>query len=68
MAPKYSGGYKCGNILYGEAQWRVGYHCNWFQILLGQLTFVLFNESDLEISGDTLKSTKTQHRSWSSND
>ena len=61
MAPKYSGGCKCGNITYtvdGEAQWRVSCHCNWCQTTSGSAfrTFVLFNESDLAISGDTLKS------------
>ena len=61
MAPKYSGGCKCGNITYtvdGEAQWRVSCHCNWCQTTSGSAfrTFVLFNESDLAISGDTLRS------------
>ena len=69
MASKYSGGCKCGNITYtvhGEAQWRVSCHCNWCQTTSGAAfrTFVLFNESDLEVSGDTLKSyedTNTDH-------
>ena len=39
MAPKYSGGCKCGNITYtvdGEAQWRVSCHCNGAKLPVGQ--------------------------------
>ena len=61
MSFKYTGSCKCGNIRYGvkgEAQWKVNCHCNWCQTTSGAAfrTFVLFKESDLEISGDTLKS------------
>ena len=61
MTSKYTGGCKCGNITYivnGEPQWKVSCHCNWCQTTSGAAfrTFVLFNESDLKISGDTLKS------------
>ena len=61
MSFKYTGSCKCGNIRYGvkgEAQWKVSCHCNWCQTTSGAAfrTFVLFKESDLEISGDTLKS------------
>ena len=71
MTQKYSGGCKCGNISYtvnGEVQWKVSCHCNWCQTSSGAAfrTFVLFNENDLEISGDTLKSYEdndTEHGS-----
>ena len=61
MTSKYTGGCKCGNITYivnGEPQWKVSCHCNWCQTTSGAAfrTFVLFNESDLKISGDTFKS------------
>ena len=61
MTSKYTGGCKCGNITYifnGEPEWKVSCHCNWCQTTSGAAfrTFVLFNESDLEVSGDTLKS------------
>ena len=69
MMSKYTGGCKCGNITYivnGEAQWKVSCHCNWCQTTSGAAfrTFVLFNESDLEIFGETLESYKdsdTEH-------
>ena len=61
MTSEYTGGCKCGNITYvvnGEPQWKVSCHCNWCQTTSGSAfrTFVLFNESDLAISGDTLRS------------
>ena len=69
MKSKYTGGCKCGNITYvvnGEVQWKVSCHCNWCETTSGAAfrTFVLFYESDLEISGDTFKSyedRKTEH-------
>ena len=69
MVSKYSGRCRCGNVTYtisGEPIWNMSCHCNWCQTTSGSAfrTFVLFKETDLEISGDSLSSyedTTTDH-------
>ena len=65
----YTGGCRCGSITYrikGEPTWKVNCHCNWCQTTSGNVfrSFILFNETDITFSGETLKSYtdhKTEH-------